>query len=406
MLLFENEFYRLHHYQVESEYCVVTFDSFDGVGREKDNFFFREPAKKIGIEVLGVVAKTNCWYRREEFDQILLILKEKIPKHKKILLFGASMGGYAAIKYSRILNADYVLALAPQFTLDYSERGYSSFYDQFYQDYMRGMAIRKTDIQGKIYILYDPSKEHEDKENFELIKKELKDVTGIKIFYSGHVIMETIKGSENFSIILNSLNNENHLIKNLYKIRRQNKNNISNILLKSSYKHPLLTYNGLLSKKSISTKSTFFLMRNRQVRKELSMYFVDKKEEYKFIDIIKNFYIKSSNVYFSERKRQCEFFLFSYFGDMVGFSVEQNKFVNYENDNNAYPIIFDQQYNKLFYQDLNGKALLEIKLNLIMDNNFCSVKVKDKYLSCLPDGLIVCDRDGIQGWEKFLLIPL
>jgi hypothetical protein len=71
---------------------------------------------------------------------------------------GSSMGGYAALKYSRYLSADAVLACSPQFAISPHEAPFDSNRHAFYNGGLHGdMAIRSVDVFGKVSIFYDPT---------------------------------------------------------------------------------------------------------------------------------------------------------------------------------------------------------------------------------------------------------
>ncbi|MBF0859784.1 hypothetical protein HKD24_11225 [Gluconobacter sp. LMG 31484] len=404
MLIFENEFYKLYHNQNKSDFCVVTFSAFDAPERHNNRFFLYEPSIKLKINTFGIVAKTDCWFVREEFSEVLEILREILPKDQKILLFGSSMGGFAAIKYSKLLSADYVLALAPQFSLDKSERDSESFYDQFYKNYMEGMGLKKKDAVGTIYIIYDPNKAHEDEINFHRIKSEIPEVEGIKIFYAGHVVMESLKGTDNFRQILNDISDNKKLRKTLHSIRRKNINNLTSLLLKASERHAGLVYNCLFSSNCIATGTSSRLINNRDFRRNIFAKFINDGEIYKIKDIINNFYIRTSSIYFGKEENVSEVYIFSYFGDLLYFCPENKSFCSYSNGSGVYPVVFDRKYNRLLYWDLFGKSKIEGNVALEIEGSFCAIKYNNHYLSAQPDGYIAGDRNNVNQWEKFLLI--
>lgn len=405
MLIFENDYYKLYHNKQESEFCVITFTSFDAQERNTNTYFLHSPSKKLNLNTFGIVAKTDCWYMRSEFLEILEILRKNIPSGQKKLLFGSSMGGFAAVKYSKILTADYVLALAPQFSLDRSELDCDSFYNQFYKEYMRGMKPTLDETSGKIYILYDPSKDHEDETNFLRIQNVIPTVIGIKIFYAGHLVMNSLKGTDNFRKILDALHDEQSLRRTFHSIRRHNKSNLERLVLSASERHPGMACSCLFSPNSISSGASYKLVSNRDFRKSLFNHLIDNGNLFKIFDFMSNFYIRSSNIYFDGNVKSGEFFVFSYFGDQLHFSPETGRFSVEDRNTRIYPVIFDKKYNALFYRDLSGKAKITGNIKLEMDNHFFAVNFNNHYLSALPNGHIADDRKEAWHWEKFLLVP-
>lgn len=405
MLIFENEYYKLYHNKQESEFCTITFSSFDAQERNNDTYFLYSPSKKLNINTFGIVAKTDCWYMRSEFLEVLDILYKNIPLGQKKLLFGSSMGGFAAVKYSKVLSADYVLSLAPQFSLDRSEIDCDSFYNQFYKEYMKGMMPKPDETSGKIYILYDPSKDHEDEKNFLRIQNAIPDVTGIKIFYAGHLVMNSLKGADNFREILGALHDEQSLRCTLQSIRRRNKNNIEKLILNASERHPGMAWHCLFSSNAVSSGASYKLVSNRNFRKNLFVHLIDNGRYTNILDFVSNFYIRSANIYFDKSVKVGDFFIFSYFGDQIYFSPETGRFSVEDSNTRIYPVVFDEKYKMLFYKDLYGKVKITGNIKIQMENNFLAINFNNHYLAALPNGHIADDRNEVWQWEKFLLVP-
>lgn len=72
-----------------------------------------------GFDVISFKTISDDWYQsvpRYVFDLITLLLGER--KYTKKVAYGSSMGGYAAIAFSKLLKCDAVLAYSPQFKID------------------------------------------------------------------------------------------------------------------------------------------------------------------------------------------------------------------------------------------------------------------------------------------------
>jgi tetratricopeptide (TPR) repeat protein len=78
-------------------------------------------------------------------------------QYRSICLYGFSMGAYGAIKYSRMIGAQTVVAFSPQHTIDpaqaYASRSYTRFFDQ---QIHRDVTIQPQDLGGNIFVFYDP----------------------------------------------------------------------------------------------------------------------------------------------------------------------------------------------------------------------------------------------------------
>ena len=173
----------------ESEYIFVTFASWS----VNDPVFFGKSFFEKGNVEAFVIAQTkvNHWYHTEEISKVAKIVKSKAEEsNKDIILYGSSMGGYAAIHYRNMFNAAVCIAIAPQIfinkNISYYENRWSKdlalLQDKMYFDEVNNLLVQN----GKAFILYDPlhSLDNQHIESYrELIDKE---ADFIKVPYSSH----------------------------------------------------------------------------------------------------------------------------------------------------------------------------------------------------------------------------
>jgi len=145
--------YAPHH----SETLLLTFgDLLSGV----NGFSFPadRAVRKLGYAAIGFVAKKPNWYTGPTFGAALDFARGFAERYPKRVAYGASMGGYAAIKYSRVLETSGVLTLTPQWTIDPGEcGGMPNGYEKYYNAGMKGMGITDADIAGELMLIYDPA---------------------------------------------------------------------------------------------------------------------------------------------------------------------------------------------------------------------------------------------------------
>jgi pimeloyl-ACP methyl ester carboxylesterase len=142
---------------------VVTFDNLDITMNKRDD---RRPwgysfIKEQGWSMLGVLAGGWTWYRNpwvsEQFDE----LRDSgfFNRFKRVVFYGASMGGYAACAFSAAAPGADVVAISPQSTLDKSivpwETRYKVAWDRDFSG-TYGDAAHASAAANKVYILYDP----------------------------------------------------------------------------------------------------------------------------------------------------------------------------------------------------------------------------------------------------------
>ncbi|MBH1974175.1 MAG: hypothetical protein I8H94_03760 [Rhodobacteraceae bacterium] len=142
---------------------VVTFDNLDIAMTKRDD---RRPwgfgfIEKQGWSMLGVMAGGWTWYRdawvSAEFDR----LRDEgfFAKFKRVVFYGASMGGYAACAFSAACPGADVVAISPQSTLDRAlvpwETRYKTAWDRDFSG-PYGDAAEASRTARRVTVLYDP----------------------------------------------------------------------------------------------------------------------------------------------------------------------------------------------------------------------------------------------------------
>lgn len=118
------------------------------------------------------------------------------------------MGGYAAIKYSRLLGASHVIALCPQWSIDRNDcPDFDTGWGEFFTEDLRDMAIRSNDVQGKVYIFVDPF-EKRDMSHYKMIYSVYPTVNLIKTPMIGHHVTSVFAGTDNLEKLLISCQDE------------------------------------------------------------------------------------------------------------------------------------------------------------------------------------------------------
>ncbi|WP_103333709.1 hypothetical protein [Pseudotabrizicola formosa] len=146
-----------------SDTLVVTFDNLDiAMGKREDRrpwgFSFIE---KQGWSMLGVMANGWTWYRDPWVWQQFNDLRDTgfFQPFKRVVFYGASMGGYAACAFVAACPGADVVAISPQSTLDkalvpWETRYHTAWGRDFSGPY--GDAAQVAQAAGRVFLLYDP----------------------------------------------------------------------------------------------------------------------------------------------------------------------------------------------------------------------------------------------------------
>jgi tetratricopeptide (TPR) repeat protein len=126
--------------------------SLDGVG------YGGEFLLSNNFDIVAIKSAKNLWYQNLSMENIALaeqFISSYPTKYMKRVGYGSSMGGYAAIQFSRALKLDIVLALSPQFEIDqpYDQRWASAAQGIQFQHRIDPTAIAND---CKYFIAYDP----------------------------------------------------------------------------------------------------------------------------------------------------------------------------------------------------------------------------------------------------------
>lgn len=186
-----------------SEEILITFGCLDSYVEGK-RFFGDTPAKKLGINCIGIMAKGPHWYPAKNMDSVVNAIQNIIDKFKTRIVYGGSMGGYAALKYSRQLAATHVIALCPQWSLDKEEcDGFDPGWQSDFRPYMKNMGVRNEDLSGHIYLFFDPF-DKRDTFHAEKICSLRSGIRKVFVSFVKHDVTVTICGTECLRDIIHS----------------------------------------------------------------------------------------------------------------------------------------------------------------------------------------------------------
>ncbi|PZU08641.1 hypothetical protein [Sphingomonas sp.] len=171
----------------DGRHQVVTFESYHdepGFGRIGfgETFFTRE-----GFTGIHVLSSGNDWYQYPEIGEVLAVIRAAVNGAERVLAYGSSMGGYAALRFADAIGATDVLSLSPQYSIDprvvKADRRW--WWDQrritFLPEHNGALACR-----ANIVIAFDPTIAL-DALHAERIGRDVK-VTMLRLDHAGHPV--------------------------------------------------------------------------------------------------------------------------------------------------------------------------------------------------------------------------
>ena len=169
-----------------SQACVVTFDSYsDTRGLDRPGFgqrFFEHEQ----IDAVHVIARWNNWYQHDDMFAVCKAAAAVARDHRRVYAYGSSMGGYAAIRFARLVGAQAAIALSPQFSIDRAaarfERRWTGDAERIDFSVERQMRRRLARLA---YVCYDPF--DLDRRHVELFRNETA-LIELPIRHGGHPV--------------------------------------------------------------------------------------------------------------------------------------------------------------------------------------------------------------------------
>ncbi|KRE15809.1 hypothetical protein ASE63_16415 [Bosea sp. Root381] len=98
--------------------CIVTFDSFADTP-DLDRLAFGETFfGQQGIAAVHVVNGRNSWFHEPDWREAVVAIRQAVQGYRRVVTYGSSMGGYAALRFADHVGASAALALSPQYSRD------------------------------------------------------------------------------------------------------------------------------------------------------------------------------------------------------------------------------------------------------------------------------------------------
>lgn len=149
---------RAQFLQGDGNTLVITFNDMGGSFRNQ-RFWGESVLRKIGVPAYGITAVGPT---RFPYAETVAALREVIVasrNYNTIVLYGYSMGAYAAVKYSSLFNNPVVLAFSPQVSINPNDCGdndsrYCHYFDACLN---KSMKIESADVGGRVLLFFDPS---------------------------------------------------------------------------------------------------------------------------------------------------------------------------------------------------------------------------------------------------------
>lgn len=194
-IVFEDEQIRVIFLAGHSDELVLSFG--DLITRAKGLSINAEKSLvKYDYNVIGIMPKEKSWFPLQSMMNMLPAIEPYLAKFNQIIGYGGSMGGYAVLKYAKLLQMTRAIAFVPQYSIDpqqVEDRRYAEFFDISLH---RDMQISANDVSLKTdyIIVYDPYYSN-DREHYLKIKSIIPQVLTLKLPFTGHEALAVLASS-------------------------------------------------------------------------------------------------------------------------------------------------------------------------------------------------------------------
>ena len=252
MIVFTGQQIVVHANEGASDYLLVSFNQLNSEHVASEHYFLQPQVEHQNIACIGVMTTEKGFYLSPEIDAVVRLVDEA-RRGRPVIVFGQSMGGYAALKHSAALRADYVIAASPFYSMDPDDLELPSerhrkilmhslaHHGVHYLPKFAGMGIKDHDTSGRLVVLYDPA-EMIDQFDADLIARHVPRTEFITIPHSGHVIYDASWDSALIAELMRAVQapDPTQIVKAVNRMRRTHLVFVLRSLDKASIRKPRL----------------------------------------------------------------------------------------------------------------------------------------------------------------------
>jgi len=117
---------------------------------------------KYGLNAVHVVACGPHWYQYEDSPAAARAIRAHVAPASRVITYGTSMGGYAALMFSGDVGADLALSFSPQFSVDGAKVPFETRWRDDAEAILRRGGFVYDDMAqgltrtGRVVVAYDP----------------------------------------------------------------------------------------------------------------------------------------------------------------------------------------------------------------------------------------------------------
>jgi len=158
MLVAETDHIEVHYRAGSSDYLWVPFAPMGYYADGTKPFWGERVSVMADISTLAFMAKAPNWYPLRDMEKALAAIRPLGINNRRIVTYGSSMGGYAALKYSKLVGATHAISFGPQVTIhpDHINPDFNPHRVYYNPEIHHDVTINKDDLCENAVVLYDP----------------------------------------------------------------------------------------------------------------------------------------------------------------------------------------------------------------------------------------------------------
>lgn len=175
-----------------SHQLVVTFTALVNEANPERHGLSQASLRTAGIDAIHIFPRLNHWYQSSDIFRILDATAKVSSAYQERITYGLSMGGFAALQASGILDATRTVTWAPQFTVDQTKVSFPAGW----QNLVKGVEFLWDDFDVNVshtaehWVAFDPR--HKDRMQIAEISQRVSIRPFLLPFGGHHVWLEFI----------------------------------------------------------------------------------------------------------------------------------------------------------------------------------------------------------------------
>ena len=140
---------------------IVSFDHFRNEPGFSQQGFGEAFLRDEGYSAVHILCCDNRWYQYPDMLRACAAVRQTLAGAQRIVTYGSSMGGYAALRLGKAVGATAALAISPQYSIDPAKAPWEWRWNQYKDALCRSGWLEEVDgpIDSAIvpYVAFDPA---------------------------------------------------------------------------------------------------------------------------------------------------------------------------------------------------------------------------------------------------------